>query len=166
MELASSIGGSILSPFFDGFLAQLKFIVDKGQVSAQLQNWESILKRIHAVLDDAEEKHTTNRLVELWLNDLRDLAYDVEDVLDELVTEVQAQQRRLEEEPQVRPNKLRKIFNTIFAALNPSTVKFSVEMVAKIESITVRLDKIVYFESFVISKALFFMVYTFPLPPP
>ncbi|KAJ9158856.1 hypothetical protein P3X46_024400 [Hevea brasiliensis] len=119
MELASSIGGSILSPFFDGFLAQLKFIVDKGQVSAQLQKWESILKRIHAVLDDAEEKHMTNRLVELWLNDLRDLAYDVEDVLDELVTEVQAQQRRLEEEPQVRPNKLRKIFNTIFAALNP-----------------------------------------------
>jgi ElaB/YqjD/DUF883 family membrane-anchored ribosome-binding protein len=39
------------------------------------------------VLDDADEKQHTNRAVKQWVDDLRDLAYDVEDVLDEFATE-------------------------------------------------------------------------------
>lgn len=43
------------------------------------------LLTIHAVLDDAEERQMTNKLVKVWLDELRDLAYDVEDNLDSLV---------------------------------------------------------------------------------
>nr|POF21744.1 putative disease resistance rpp13-like protein 1 [Quercus suber] len=39
---------------------------------------------IHAVLDDAEERQMTDKLVKVWLDELRDLAYDVEDNLDSL----------------------------------------------------------------------------------
>jgi hypothetical protein len=42
-----------------------------------------ILKRIEAVLDDADEK----RAVKDWLDDLRCLAYDLEDMLDEFAIE-------------------------------------------------------------------------------
>ncbi|KAL9444271.1 hypothetical protein AB3S75_017453 [Citrus x aurantiifolia] len=40
------------------------------------------------VLSDAQEKQLTERAVKMWLDELRDLAYDVEDVLDEFTTEV------------------------------------------------------------------------------
>ena len=50
------------------------------QVHAELKKWEGILLKIHAVLHDAEEKQMTNRFVQIWLAELRDLAYDVEDL--------------------------------------------------------------------------------------
>ena len=43
----------------------------------------NMLKRIDAVLDNAEHKQLTDRAMNMWLDNLRDLAYDVEDVLDE-----------------------------------------------------------------------------------
>ncbi|RVW72217.1 putative disease resistance RPP13-like protein 1 [Vitis vinifera] len=57
------------------------------QVHAELKKWEGILLKIHAVLHDAEEKQMTNRFVQIWLAELRDLAYDVEDILDDFATE-------------------------------------------------------------------------------
>ena len=46
-----------------------------------------MLLKIQAVLDDAEEKQVTNGLVKIWLDELEDLAYDVDDILDEFATE-------------------------------------------------------------------------------
>ena len=43
---------------------------------------------INEVLDEAEEKQTTKPSVKNWLDNLRDLAYDMEDVLDEFATEL------------------------------------------------------------------------------
>ncbi|KAF2317318.1 hypothetical protein GH714_020119 [Hevea brasiliensis] len=67
------------------------------QVYAEFKKWEKILIKIHAVLDDAEEKQLTNQFVKIWLAELRDLAYDVDDILDEFTTE--AIQRGLIVEP-------------------------------------------------------------------
>ncbi|KAF2305456.1 hypothetical protein GH714_005490 [Hevea brasiliensis] len=46
-----------------------------------------MLLAIQAVLEDAEEKQLTDKAVKLWLDNLRDLAYDVEDMLDEFAVE-------------------------------------------------------------------------------
>uniref|UniRef100_A0A2C9V779 Disease resistance RPP13-like protein 1 n=2 Tax=Manihot esculenta TaxID=3983 RepID=A0A2C9V779_MANES len=150
MDFAVAAAGSILSGWFQGLLDRLNSIdlkkyVGQGQVLAQLMKWEKILKRIYAVLEDAEEKQTANRLVEIWLCDLRDLAYDLEDIIDELATEVQ--QRKLEEEP-VHPEKKHKVHEFISVMLrggnlNLNTIKFNVEMVAKIEETSARLDEII-----------------------
>lgn len=43
---------------------------------------------IQAMLSDAQEKQLTERAMKMWLNELRDLACDVEDVLDEFTPEV------------------------------------------------------------------------------
>ncbi|XP_034704429.1 orotidine 5'-phosphate decarboxylase-like isoform X2 [Vitis riparia] len=68
-------------------------------VYADINKWKKMLSKIYVVLDDAKEKQMTNPLMEIWLGDLRDLAYDVEDFLDEFTTE--ALPRELKAEPQV-----------------------------------------------------------------
>ncbi|XP_043816739.1 putative disease resistance RPP13-like protein 1 [Manihot esculenta] len=148
MEFAVAAAGSILSVCFQGLLDRLNSIdlrkyVGQGQVLAQLMKWEKILKRIYAVLEDADEKQTANRLVEIWLCDLRDLAYDLEDIIDELATEVQ--QRKLEEEPVHPKNKVHEFFCVMCGGgnLNLNTIKFNVEMVAKIVETSARLDEII-----------------------
>ncbi|XP_043817104.1 putative disease resistance RPP13-like protein 1 [Manihot esculenta] len=148
MEFAVAAAGSILSVCFQGLLDRLNSIdltkyVGQGQVLAQLMKWKKILKRIYAVLEDADEKQTANRLVEIWLCDLRDLAYDLEDIIDELATEVQ--QRKLEEEPVHPKNKVHEFFCVMCGGgnLNLNTIKFNVEMVAKIEETSARLDEII-----------------------
>ncbi|KAG5539198.1 hypothetical protein RHGRI_019679 [Rhododendron griersonianum] len=54
-----------------------------------LLKWSRMLGQIDAVLADAEEKQmkTSQRGIKLWLEDLEDLAYDLDDVLDEFSTE-------------------------------------------------------------------------------
>ncbi|MBA0702831.1 hypothetical protein Goari_000081 [Gossypium aridum] len=49
--------------------------------------WESILPDIQAALDDVEEKHINNNGVKKWLEDVLDLAYDVDDILDKFAYE-------------------------------------------------------------------------------
>ncbi|CAL5331148.1 unnamed protein product [Camellia sinensis] len=56
-------------------------------IGAQLSNWTNMLRQIEALLVDAEEKQLTDRAVNLWLDDLQDLAYDLDDLVDEFATE-------------------------------------------------------------------------------
>lgn len=53
--------------------------------------------KIKAVLDGADEKQTPKLSVKILLVELQNLAYDVEDMLDELATE--ALRRKLVPEP-------------------------------------------------------------------
>ncbi|KAF5445412.1 hypothetical protein F2P56_034462, partial [Juglans regia] len=71
----------------------------------QLNKWKKTLTGIRKVLDDAEEKQHIDRSVKDWLDDLRDLAYDVEDILDEAATEV-ALRRTLMSESQASTSKI------------------------------------------------------------
>ncbi|CAK7329159.1 unnamed protein product [Dovyalis caffra] len=52
-----------------------------------MSEWESRLWLINDVLDEADQKPDTNQAMKNWLSKLRDLAYDVEDILDECQTE-------------------------------------------------------------------------------
>ncbi|MFS7926027.1 putative P-loop containing nucleoside triphosphate hydrolase, leucine-rich repeat domain superfamily [Helianthus anomalus] len=56
-------------------------------IHSELKKLESTLIKIQSLLNDASQKETTNEAVQQWLNDLRHLAYDVDDVLDDLATE-------------------------------------------------------------------------------
>ncbi|TYG99858.1 hypothetical protein ES288_A10G229700v1 [Gossypium darwinii] len=57
-------------------------------VLEEIQNLEKELKQIRRVLDDAEERQMKEQLVKDWLIDLQNLAFDVEDVLDEFAIEI------------------------------------------------------------------------------
>ncbi|KAG6778155.1 hypothetical protein POTOM_018007 [Populus tomentosa] len=64
----------------------LKFARREG-IWKKADKWRHMLSKVQEVLDDAEEKQLTEKAVKIWLDDLRDLAYDVEDLLDEFATE-------------------------------------------------------------------------------
>ncbi|KAK6933644.1 HAT, C-terminal dimerization domain [Dillenia turbinata] len=51
---------------------------------SELRTWRSKLLQVRRVLYDAEEKQMSDREVKKWLDNLRDLAYNADDVLEEL----------------------------------------------------------------------------------
>ncbi|XP_044470869.1 putative disease resistance RPP13-like protein 1 isoform X3 [Mangifera indica] len=133
---------AFLQVLFDRLASRelLKFAFQEG-VGSKLKKWEKTLKMIEAVLDDAEEKQLTNRAVKLWLDDLKDLAYDVEDILDEFATD--ALGRKLVAEDQGTTSKVRSFIPACFNKINtlsPSAVKSNVIMGSKIKAITCRME--------------------------
>ncbi|KAF3968476.1 hypothetical protein CMV_007631 [Castanea mollissima] len=135
----SVIGDAALSAFFGKLFEKLtsddllKFFQQE-KVDADLKRWRTTLMKIHAVLDDAEEKQMTNRLVKIWLDELEDLAYDVDDILDEFATE--ALGRELNPEPKSK-------FLKIYDAWVGSNRSFGTLMRSKIKEIDTRLQEIV-----------------------
>ncbi|GAY44752.1 hypothetical protein CUMW_084250 [Citrus unshiu] len=57
------------------------------KIQAELIGWKEMLVKINEVLDDAVKKQTKNELVKKWLDKLRNLAYDVDYLLDEFQTD-------------------------------------------------------------------------------
>ncbi|KAJ0483819.1 putative virus X resistance protein-like, coiled-coil [Helianthus annuus] len=55
-------------------------------IHSELENLGRELSLIQALLHDASEKEVTEKSVGLWLNSLQHLAYDIEDVLDDVAT--------------------------------------------------------------------------------
>ncbi|KAJ0483784.1 putative virus X resistance protein-like, coiled-coil [Helianthus annuus] len=53
----------------------------------ELKELKSTLSRIQDLLNDASQKEVTHKSVKSWLNSLQHLAYDIDDVLDDLATE-------------------------------------------------------------------------------
>ncbi|KAJ9158844.1 hypothetical protein P3X46_024389 [Hevea brasiliensis] len=145
-QAVSFIAESALSSFIQALFERiecpefLKFARER-QVSAEINEWEKRLRTIQAMLEDAEEKQMSNQSVKMWLDELKDLAYDVEDILDEFQTE--SLQRQLKGETEAGSNKLRKLFHTVTTTINPGAVMFNSTMVSKMKEITTRFQKIV-----------------------
>ncbi|RVX00302.1 putative disease resistance RPP13-like protein 1 [Vitis vinifera] len=81
----------VAAPLLD-YARQLK--VD----TAVLQEWRNTLLHLQAVLHDAEQRQIRDEAVKRWLDDLKALAYDIEDVLDEF--EAEAKRPSLVQGPQ------------------------------------------------------------------
>ncbi|KAG4134538.1 hypothetical protein ERO13_D08G163060v2 [Gossypium hirsutum] len=107
----------------------------KEQLHNHFNNWQTILLKIQAVLEDAEERQFTDRFVKIWLNDLKDLAYDIEDVLHDFSTA--ALRQKSKEESQTIIGKIRKYMYSFF---DQFTFKYS--LAAQIKEITTRMQTI------------------------
>ncbi|XP_022756850.1 putative disease resistance RPP13-like protein 1 [Durio zibethinus] len=143
MEAVAAVGEAFFSTMFEALLdkfnaSDLMNFAQKEKVYAELKKWEKILKTINAVLTDVEEKQVTNRSVKVWLNDLRDLAYDVEDILEEFTYE--ALRRNWTAKPHSSTSKVKEFFST---GLRGCAVTFNVKMGSKIKEISKRLEEIV-----------------------
>ncbi|KAF3954583.1 hypothetical protein CMV_020091 [Castanea mollissima] len=55
-------------------------------VEDELQNIKSVVSRIQAVLQDAAEQQNHNHQVRDWLEKLKDVVYDADDLLGEVFT--------------------------------------------------------------------------------
>ncbi|XP_022756852.1 putative disease resistance RPP13-like protein 1 [Durio zibethinus] len=143
--IVSTVADAVLSAFFRSVFETLsspdflKFTRDE-QVVAEMKKWEKLLLKINALLEDAEEKQTTSRAVKLWLRDLQDVAFDAEDVVDELATEALRRKLMEQTQPSVSSNKVWKfILPSCFCGINSNSIKFDSKIKSKIEEITARL---------------------------
>nr|GMD10949.1 putative disease resistance protein RGA3 [Ipomoea batatas] len=68
-------------------------------VEMEIKNLSSKLKKIRAVLNDAERRSFKEESVKLWVEEIKDLCYDVEDVVDEWSTKTRRQQRERSSSP-------------------------------------------------------------------
>ncbi|KAJ6395508.1 hypothetical protein OIU77_020701 [Salix suchowensis] len=140
------VGGAVLSALLEPLVGKLssgelmKF-ARKKDVEEELKKWTSRLFEINGVLRDAEQKQITSLAVKSWLSKLRDLAYDVEDVLDEFQTEALAS--KFKSESGVNTSTALRLIPTCFAGLKPRVVICDVKKRSKLQKITVKLDEIV-----------------------
>ncbi|XP_024038707.1 putative disease resistance RPP13-like protein 1 [Citrus clementina] len=155
----SIIGEAILTASVDLLVNKLAsegilFFARQEHIKADLMKWANMLEMIKAVLDDAEEKKTTNQFVKKWLGKLQNLAYDVEDLLDEFQTE--AFRRKLllgngdpataQDQPsssRTRTSKFRKLIPTCCTTFTPQSIQFDYAMMSKIKEINDRFQEIV-----------------------
>ncbi|KAL1146402.1 hypothetical protein V6Z11_A11G369700 [Gossypium hirsutum] len=95
------------------------------------------------MLDDAEEKQIKNEGVKKWLEDLQDLAYDVDDILDEFAyEELRLKLKKLQ--VQASTSKVRKLIPTCCTSSNftPTSFLFKNSMIPKVKEITDRFNSL------------------------
>ncbi|KAL3749093.1 hypothetical protein ACJRO7_010223 [Eucalyptus globulus] len=89
MAIGEVVLGSFLASFFQILFNKLTSLALchvqwEGISTTLLEKWKAMLVTINGVLADAEDKQlSANPQVKLWLDDVRDLAYDMEALLDE-----------------------------------------------------------------------------------
>jgi hypothetical protein len=134
---------AFLQALFEKLLSPelLKFARRYEGLGEKLGKWKKMVLRIQAVLDDVEEKQHTNKAVKQWVDDLRDLAYDVEDILDEFATE--ALLRQLKGENQASTSKVRNLIPACCTGLTPHALKINIRLESKITEITNRFNDLV-----------------------
>jgi hypothetical protein len=141
---------AFLQALFEKLLSPelLKFARRYEGLGEKLGSWKKTLSRIQAVLDDADEKQHTNRAVKQWVDDLRDLAYDVEDILDDFATEALRYKLRGENEGSTASTrKVWKLIPACCTVLTPYALKMNITLESKITEITCRFNDLVMQEA-------------------
>ncbi|XP_065868285.1 putative disease resistance protein RGA3 [Euphorbia lathyris] len=97
------------------------------RIDKDLKKLIRTLSKIQAVLDDAEAKQIRDIAVKMWLDDLKEVAYDADDLLDEVATEA------------FRFNQQAKV--TSFLNLSKDFI-FKLGLAPRVKEINERLDEI------------------------
>ncbi|CAN4110292.1 unnamed protein product [Withania somnifera] len=138
MAVAELFLSAFLTVLFEKLASwELLNFARKEGIHFQLKKWSRTLSKILAALADAEEKQITDRAVKLWLEDLRDLAYDLDDVLDDVSTQIL--HSKIMTELVYKKSKVQKLIPTCCTNFTPSSVKFNHSLESKLGEINSRL---------------------------
>ncbi|KAL0429222.1 UNVERIFIED_CONTAM: putative disease resistance RPP13-like protein 1 [Sesamum radiatum] len=131
--------GAFLQVLFDRLASGLILaFARRERIYKLLKKWSQTLGIIQAVIDDAEEKQLADKAVKLWLEHLRDLAFDLDDVLDEIATQALKEKS---EGVQERSGKIWKFIPSC-KDCTPGAFMFKKRMRSRIEEISTRLEDI------------------------
>ncbi|MQL89458.1 hypothetical protein Taro_022040 [Colocasia esculenta] len=83
-------GGALLS-LETGLERAIGELKQMFRVPKEIQRLITTMNRIKAVLKDAEEKQISSHAVRIWLQELKQVVFDAEDVIDEFITDVALQ---------------------------------------------------------------------------
>ncbi|KAL8238456.1 hypothetical protein R6Q59_015023 [Mikania micrantha] len=115
--MAETLASAVLGPIFQKLTDDaLKKFARSQNIDSELDELESKLTHIKAVLNDASSKEINEESVRLWLNDLQHLAYDIDDILDDVATE--AMHRELTPESGEFTSKVRNLVPTCCTKLS------------------------------------------------
>ncbi|KAJ0717457.1 putative virus X resistance protein-like, coiled-coil [Helianthus annuus] len=103
-------------------------------IHSELEKLGEKLSQIQALLHDASDKEIKEKNVKRWLNRLQHLAYDIEDVLDDVATE--ATRRELKQESGASTSKVKKLIVPTCC----TKLSLSHRLSPKIDSITTKLQ--------------------------
>ncbi|GKV07596.1 hypothetical protein SLEP1_g19347 [Rubroshorea leprosula] len=148
MEAVSVVAQPLLSATFEWMIQKLNgFIPSNSQglqeeVYADLEKWRNLLPLIRGWLKDAEEKQLYEEFVKIWLDDLKDLAYDMEDIFEEFKVGVNDQGSTLVAKPQ-QASSSRFIPATCFSCVKGNNFMFDSKIISKVKDISKRLKILV-----------------------
>ncbi|GLT32728.1 hypothetical protein SLA2020_073730 [Shorea laevis] len=146
MEILSLVGGSLLSATYDLLFEKLnEYLSDQlrdstEEIRAQMESWKTLLSKITALLQHAEENQVANQFVKSSLDDLRDLAYDMEDILEEFV--IDSKRSELIAESKARPSKRQRIISSVKNFFSSNKAKPNQEINSMVTNLSSRLQKI------------------------
>ncbi|KAL6128173.1 hypothetical protein ACLB2K_071529 [Fragaria x ananassa] len=86
----------------DKFVQEMKLV---GEVEQEIEDLIRKLRAIQAVLEDAEQRQVTEASVKLWLDELKDVSFDMDDVIDEWITRVEKHLLEKQEKQQKKVEK-------------------------------------------------------------
>ncbi|KAJ0673260.1 putative virus X resistance protein-like, coiled-coil [Helianthus annuus] len=112
-----------------------KYVRAQG-IHSELEKLGDKLSQIRALLQDASDKEIKKEAVKQWLNRLQHLAYDIEDVLDDVATE--AMRRELTQESGASTSKVKKLIVSTCC----TNFSLSHRLSPKIDSITTKLQQL------------------------
>nr|XP_043610467.1 putative disease resistance RPP13-like protein 1 [Erigeron canadensis] len=142
MAIAEIFIGAFITVLFEKLAsADLIRLARSAGIYSELENWKSTLSQIQAVLVDAGQKHIKDSSVQLWLNKLEHLAYEIDDILDDLATE--AMQYQLKETSNANISKVLKVIPTCCTSVAPHSIKYGRKMSYKLDEITTKLRALV-----------------------
>ncbi|XP_077215792.1 putative disease resistance protein RGA3 [Tasmannia lanceolata] len=133
--LLSPLVDTIVGKLMDSVIQEITLLWG---VDEEVKNLSTTLSAIQAVLQDAEEQQVSSNAVKNWLRELKDVAYDADDVVDEFTTEV----LRSKLEGNIQTSNRRQVRSLCFSCFTSNPVKFRHEIGHKIKEIRERLDKI------------------------
>ncbi|KAF5775824.1 putative virus X resistance protein-like, coiled-coil [Helianthus annuus] len=107
--MAETLANELLKVLFQKLSDEaFKRIARAQGIHNELKELNKTLSRIQDLLNDASQKEVTHKYVKEWLNALQHLAYDIDDVLDDLATEDMHRELTLQE-PEASTSKVRKL---------------------------------------------------------
>ncbi|XP_039163098.1 putative disease resistance protein RGA4 [Eucalyptus grandis] len=126
-EAVISIGGSVLANLITQALGK---VGNLGGIKRELQVLESTVTMLQALLDDAEEQQHQSSQIKDWVEKLKEVFYDLQDVLEEF--NIEAMRRELKGN-----NQMIKVVRTLSSSLNQ--LAFELKMSRKITEVRERL---------------------------
>ncbi|KAL9338593.1 hypothetical protein Peur_067608 [Populus x canadensis] len=109
-------------------------------VENEVKKLTSNFQAIQAVFADAEERQLKDQLVKHWLDQLKDVSYDMDDVLDEWGTEIAKSQSKVKEHPRKNTRKVCSFM--IFSCFRFREVGLRRDIALKIKELNERIDGI------------------------
>ncbi|KAK1552704.1 hypothetical protein Q3G72_022086 [Acer saccharum] len=137
MSEINTFESSVRESFSSVFFKPLEHMISSPEVSGfslrlELnEKWLNNLLSLDKLLGDAESKAYVNKEVEVWLDDLNEVSYDLEDLLEEIVTEELSHQ----DKPRNIKIRIQGIFSAKLSSLEKAIKQRLEEVTVKIENL-------------------------------